>query len=169
MSKCAAVLLQVLAHDARDVLREALRSRARLPLCIGLLSFSKLHTRTPSLSSVYNGSLSVTTCDHHLRALERHLAPPKPARWLCNTQHVERHSHAALLILAQHPRAVFSGGKGFRFMPNTIKSLHAFPVHELRMSWSTSCDALGSSRSYTPAGVMFVLGARHRPPSDTIT
>ena len=59
----AAVLLQVLAHDARDVLREALRSRARLPLCIGLLSFSKLHTRTPSLSSVYNGSLSVTTCE----------------------------------------------------------------------------------------------------------
>ena len=56
------VALQVLAHDARDVLREALRSRARLPLCIGLLSFSKLHTRTPSLSSVYNGSLSVTTC-----------------------------------------------------------------------------------------------------------
>ena len=31
MSKCAAVLLQVLAHDARDVLREALRE-ALLPL-----------------------------------------------------------------------------------------------------------------------------------------
>ena len=29
MSKCAAVLLQVLAHDARDVLREALRDALR--------------------------------------------------------------------------------------------------------------------------------------------
>ena len=29
MSKCAAVLLQVLAHDARDVLREALREALR--------------------------------------------------------------------------------------------------------------------------------------------
>ena len=93
---------------SRRLARRLARSLAQ-PCAIALVHWVTQFLKAPYANAITVFRVQRLLVCHHLRALERHLAPPKPARRLCHTQHVERHSHASLLILAQRLRALCSG------------------------------------------------------------